>query len=83
MALAVGLGVALWQAGVARAEAARATTIKDFVLSIIQQADPRAAQASRVADLAMLKTIEQRIDKEFKGSAARTPAAPHRGCQGV
>jgi len=69
VALAVGLGVALWQAGVARAEAARATTIKDFVLSIIQQADPRAAQASRVADLAMLKTIEQRIDKEFKGSA--------------
>ena len=69
VALAVGLGVALWQAGVARAEAARATTIKDFVLSIIQQADPRAAQASRVADLAMLNTIEQRIDKEFKGSA--------------
>ena len=69
VALAVGLGVALWQATVARAEAARANTIKDFVLSIIQQADPRAAQASRVADLAMLKTIEQRIDKEFKGSA--------------
>ena len=69
VALAVGLGVALWQATVARAEAARANTIKDFVLSIIQQADPRAAQASRVADLAMLKTIEQRIEKEFKGSA--------------
>ena len=69
VALAVGLGVALWQASVARAEAARANTIKDFVLSIIQQADPRAAQASRVADLAMLKTVEQRIDKEFKGSA--------------
>ena len=44
---------------------------------------PRAAQASRVADLAMLNTIEQRIEKEFKGSAARAPAAPHRGCQGV
>ena len=69
VALAVGLGVALWQATVARDEAARANTIKDFVLSIIQQADPRAAQASRVADLAMLKTVEQRIDKEFKGSA--------------
>jgi serine/threonine protein kinase len=69
VALAVGLGVALWQATVARNEAARANTIKDFVLSIIQQADPRAAQASRVADLAMLKTIEQRIEKEFKGSA--------------
>ena len=69
MALAIGLTVALWQATIARTEAARATTIKDFVLSIIQQADPRAAQASRVADLAMLKTIEQRIEKEFKGSA--------------
>jgi len=69
MALAAGLSVALWQATVARSEATRATLIKDFVLSIIQQADPRAAQASRAADLAMLKTIEQRIDKEFKGSA--------------
>ena len=68
-ALAIGLGIALWQARVARGEAARANTIKDFVLSIIQQADPRAAQASRVADLAMLNTIEQRIEKEFKGSA--------------
>ena len=68
-ALAVGLGIALWQATVARDEAARANAIKDFLLSIIQQADPRAAQASRVADLAMLKTIEQRIEKEFKGSA--------------
>ena len=66
LALAVGLGVALWQAGVARAEAARATTIKDFVLSIIQQADPVASRQTREADVALLTTAEARIDKELE-----------------
>ena len=37
------------------------------MLSLIQQADPNAAQQTKAADLAMLTAIEERIDKEFKG----------------
>ena len=39
------------------------------MLSLIQQFDPRASQASKAADLALLSSIERRIDAEFKGSA--------------
>ena len=75
IALGIGLGVALWQADAARTQAdearnqaERATALNTFVLSLIQQADPRASQASKAADLAMLSSIEKRIDSEFKGS---------------
>ena len=51
-----------------RAKAGRATALNTFVLSLIQQSDPRASQSSKAADLAMLSAIEQRIDTEFKGS---------------
>ena len=57
-ALAIGLSVALWQARVARDETARATMIKDFVLSIIQQADPVASRQTKEADVALLTTAE-------------------------
>ena len=68
VALGIGLGVALWQANEAREQATRATALNTFVLSLIQQADPNAIQQTKAADLAMLAAIEQRIDKEFKGS---------------
>ncbi len=68
LALGIGLGVALWQADVAREQAQRATAMNTFVLSLIQQADPNASQQTKAADLAMLGAIEQRIDTEFKGS---------------
>jgi serine/threonine-protein kinase len=64
-ALAVGLSIALWQARAAREEAAHSNTIKDFVLSIIQQADPMASQQTRAADLALLSAAEQRVAKEL------------------
>jgi serine/threonine-protein kinase len=66
-ALAVGLSIALWQARAAREEAARSNTIKDFVLSIIQQADPVASQQTRAADLALLAAAEQRVVRELDG----------------
>ena len=69
IALGIGLGVALWQANEARDQAARATALSTFVLGLIQQFDPRASQASKAADVALLSSIEQRIDAEFKGSA--------------
>ena len=76
VALGLGLGTALWQADRARQQAdearnqaERATALNTFVLSLIQQFDPRASQASKAADLALLSSIERRIDTEFKGSA--------------
>lgn len=66
--LAAGLGVALWQAGVAREQLQRATAMNDFVLSLIRQADPLASRQMKEADLALLATVEERIDTEFKGA---------------
>jgi tetratricopeptide (TPR) repeat protein/tRNA A-37 threonylcarbamoyl transferase component Bud32 len=75
LALAAGLGVALWQADQARQQAKearnqaeRATALNTFVLSLIRQTDPNASQQTKAADRAMLAAIEQRIDAEFKGS---------------
>jgi tetratricopeptide (TPR) repeat protein len=65
VALTAGLSAALWQARVARDEAARATLIKDFVLSIIQQADPVASRQTREADVALLVTAQGRVDQEL------------------
>jgi len=68
LALAMGLGAALWQGGVAREQAQRATAMNAFVLSLIRQADPNASRQMKAADLAMLAAIEGRIDHEFNGS---------------
>lgn len=68
IALGVGLGASLWQAGIARDQAARATALNTFLLSLIKQADPNATPQTKAADVAMLAAIEQRIDKEFRGS---------------
>ncbi len=69
LALAVGLGAALWQAEVARDQARRATALNEFVPSLIRQADPNASLQMKAADLALLAAIEERIDRDFKGSA--------------
>jgi serine/threonine-protein kinase len=76
LALGAGLGFSLWQAGaareqadLAREQAERATALNTFVLSLIRQADPNASQASRSADLELLKSIERRVETEFRGSA--------------
>ncbi len=70
LALGAGLGIALWQANEARQQAARATALNSFVLNLIRTADPNASRETKAADLAMLNTVEQRIDHDFKGSAA-------------
>ena len=67
-ALAAGLGVALWQADEARSQAARATALNSFVLNLIRTADPNASRETKAADVAMLRSIEQRIDHDFNGS---------------
>ena len=68
LALVIGAGVALWQANVAREQATRATALNTFVLSLIRQADPNASAQTKAADVAMLASIEERIDHDFKGS---------------
>lgn len=68
VALGVGLGVALWQGNKAREQAARATALNAFVLGLIRTADPNASRATNAADVAMLRSIEARIDHDFGGS---------------
>ena len=68
VALGIGLGIALWQGNEARTQAQRATALNTFVLGLIRTADPNASAQTKAADVAMLNTIEQRIDSEFKGS---------------
>ena len=75
VALGFGLGAALWQADQARQQAEearnqaeRATALNTFVLSLIRQFDPRASQVSKAADLALLNSIEQRIDGSSKAA---------------
>ena len=64
-ALLAGATVALWQHKVAGEDAARADTVKAFVLAIVAQADPAATRETRDADLTLLTTAEQRLSREI------------------
>ena len=64
-AVLAGGTVALWQRKVAGEDAARADTVKAFVLAIIAQADPAATRETRDADLTLLTTAEQRLSREI------------------
>jgi serine/threonine protein kinase len=65
LALVVGLVATLWQAREARQEAERANTIKQFVLSVIQEADPVVSQRTREADMVLLDTTRERVAREL------------------
>jgi serine/threonine-protein kinase len=58
-------GIALWQSWNASEDAARADTVRAFVLSIIAQADPAASHETRDADLTLLTTAESRLAREL------------------
>jgi len=64
-ALLVGGGIALWKTLAADEEAARTNAVRDFVLSIIAQADPAATRETRAADLTLLTTAENRLTQEL------------------
>jgi serine/threonine protein kinase len=64
-AVLIGAAIAVWQAHTAQQEARRAGAIKDFVLSMIRQADPMMSAATREADLALLSTAEHRVAEEM------------------
>ncbi|MGZ9031204.1 MAG: protein kinase domain-containing protein, partial [Burkholderiaceae bacterium] len=67
LAFGVGAGVAVWQAGIARAQAAEASALNTLFLSLIKDADPNTAQHTRHSDLAMLAAVEERLDRGFLG----------------
>jgi serine/threonine-protein kinase len=65
----VGAGIALWQARIARAEAHRAETVQDFLISIFQvntrdQADPAGARGTTAREL--LIAADLRLQQEDK-----------------
>jgi len=65
-ALAIGLGMALWQARTARAEAARADQTKNFALSIFRSAE--TVRGGNVATTAvdLLLNAQRRVEVELK-----------------
>jgi eukaryotic-like serine/threonine-protein kinase len=65
VSICAGLGVALWQTGVARAEAARAEQVKHFIASIFQQAVPREGTGGVVTASELLSAASLRIDAEL------------------
>jgi tetratricopeptide (TPR) repeat protein len=64
-ALVVGSGIALWQARVARNEAARAEQVKDFALSIFENADTDAGAGAATTAADLLVAAQSRIEREL------------------
>jgi serine/threonine-protein kinase len=74
VALLAALGIALWQAELAHVEAARAATIRDFLIGMFRASDPRVAQdkpRGQVTAKELLDLTAPRITQEF-GTDAET-----------
>jgi serine/threonine-protein kinase len=67
LALIVGGGVAVWQAGVARSEAKRAREINRFVVTLFDSADPWRGAHSDVRAVDLLKQARVRIETDLEG----------------
>ena len=65
LSLGIGGGLALWQARVARAEAARANRVKQFIASIFTEAAPRTGVGGVVTAADLLSSATARIDSEL------------------
>lgn len=65
LALAAGIGGTLWQARVARLQAAQATAIKDFVLELFAATNPDVAQGADPPASLLLRGGAQRVRSEF------------------
>ncbi len=70
LSVLAGLGAALWQASVARAEAQRAQQVKAFLASTLQQAGPRQGQGGAVLATDLLALAGARIDRELSADPA-------------
>jgi tetratricopeptide (TPR) repeat protein len=67
VAVLVGSGVAVWQAGAARAEAAHAERVKDFALSIFDgaNADSSAGAGAATSAVDLLKAAQAKVQSEL------------------
>ena len=70
LAIGIGGGLALWQARVARDEAARAERAKNFVASILSQAVPRNGVGGVVTAADLLTVAGDRIERELGSDPA-------------
>ena len=61
LAILASLGLALWQAKVARNEAARANTVRDFVISVFDTASAHLPRDQRPTPEALVAQAQQRL----------------------
>ncbi len=74
LALLVGLGTALWQAEVARVQAARVEQVKDFVAAVLRQATPRDGMGGPVTAADLLGSAARRIESDLAPANPRAAA---------
>jgi serine/threonine protein kinase len=70
LAIAVGMGGIVWQARVARHEADRATSVKNFLLQVFRASDPRIPSdkpRGQISARELLDAGSTRIEAEFAG----------------
>ena len=77
LALATGLGVALWQADVARGQAQRATAVQRFLVQIFNASRPEQAQGREVSAKSLLDQGTRRLEVEL-GDQPAVRAELHR-----
>lgn len=65
LSLGLGSGVALWQAHLAQAEAARAAQVKRFIASIFTQAVPKEGVGGSPTASALLQAAAERVEREL------------------
>lgn len=70
--LLTGLGVALWQAQLARHEAARAEQARQFIASVIAQARPRQGSGGAVLAADLLVAAGERLGRELASDPRAT-----------
>lgn len=73
-ALLAGLGAALWQAEVARVQAARAEQVKDFVAAVLRQATPRDGMGGPVTAADLLGAAARRVESDLAPANPRAAA---------
>jgi serine/threonine-protein kinase len=68
VAILAGAAVAVWQAGVARAEQRRAEDVKTFIVSLLQDANLDAADARQASVADLLRKAESRLEELPSGA---------------
>lgn len=67
LSLIAGLSVAVWQAGVASREAAKATEVRSFLVEMFEEADPSRTRGEQVTVREILDRGAERIEQELSG----------------